>query len=113
MLFEDTLVTLVERNRILLVRHLDALQSQIDEANWDLELSKQTQLVELAQAQKNQDIAAAVEVKNAALLKLRVFAEEQVILRNNIAQLQSLLQNEGESIQLEKLQLAKQEHWYA
>jgi hypothetical protein len=44
------------------------------------------------------------------LLKLRVFAQEQVILRNNIAQLQSLLQNETESIQLEKLRLAKEEH---
>jgi hypothetical protein len=110
MLFEDTLVTLAEKNKILLVRQLDALQRQIDEANWDLELSKQTQLVELSQVQKNQDIAAAVEVRNAELLRLRVFAEEQVILRNNIAQLQSLLQNESECIQLEKLQLAKQEH---
>lgn len=110
MLFEYTLVTQVERNNILLVRHLDALQHQIDEANWDLELSKQTQLVELAQAQKNQDIAAEVKLRNEELLKLRVFAQEQVILRNNIAQLQSLLQNETESIQLEKLQLAKEEH---
>jgi hypothetical protein len=108
--FEYSIVTLQEKNKILFIRELDSLQRVIDQQKWELEAFNQAKLFELAEEHKNRDIAAAVELRNVELLKLRIFAQEQVILRNNIAQLQSLLQNETESIQLEKLQLAKQEH---